>query len=330
MSTLDAILAKKKELEAKLIPVEDEIKDLETRNIDSEVLRRQLGNFLAVFKKLSYYDQREAMQLLVKDVAFDGQTKWVKTNLRPLPKVWGDLTVLEGMLVPLKPATQPGGFAGPCGVSQAPSATLRADGSACRVADPKTDGNRTPTEQMNAVLGAMFTPVAYFQFSDTIPFDYVNRKKGLILLVSPQEATLIRSKQRRYRPLREPSIKRMLQLGVRLGFELLQDPKLSRVALAKRHRLEPTVLTRLLHLTKLAPEIQEYIRAMPATQRAGPITLGRLVPLARSPDHSHQLEEFKNLLIRPARARRRPSPTEALSNKINLKATEKIQAALPR
>src|SRR3989344_6009965 len=118
MSTLDAILAKKKELEAKLIPVEDEIKDLETRNIDSEVLRRQLGNFLAV----------------LKDVAFDGQTKWVQTNLRPLPKVWGDLTVLEGMLVPLKLATQPGGFAGPCGVSQGPSATLRADGSACRVA----------------------------------------------------------------------------------------------------------------------------------------------------------------------------------------------------
>ena len=117
---------------------------------------------------------------------------------------------------------------------------------------------------------------------------------------------MIRSKQRRYRPLREPFIKGMLQLGVRLRFELSSDPKLTRSALARRHGIEPTVLTRLLHLTNLAPVIQDHIRNMQPVARAGPpITLRRLVPLARSPDHRYQLQEFKKLLLRPARSRRK-------------------------
>ena len=178
---------------------------------------------------------------------------------------------------------------------------------------PQSDGNRTPTEQINGGFGAIFTPVAYFQFFDEVPFEYVSGNKGIISLVSPQQAQVIRSRQRRYRPLREPSIKGMLQLGVRLGFELSSDPKLTRSALARRHGIEPTVLTRLLHLTNLAPEIQEHIRGMPATARAGPITLGRLVPLARSPDHRCQMEEFKKLLLRPARIRRKQNSTENLS-----------------
>ena len=86
-------------------------------------------------------------------------------------------------------------------------------------------------------------------------------------------------------------------------------------ALAKQEGIFPTVLTKLIHLTRLAPEIQEHIRTMPATARAGPITLGRMVPLARSPDHRYQLEEFRKLLLRPAKIRK-PRTSEALSRKV--------------
>ncbi len=113
----------------------------------------------------------------------------------------------------------------------------------------------------------------------------------------------MRSTQRRYRPPKEFEIKGVLQLGVSLRFELLSTPNLSKTALAKRHGIEPSVLSRLLRLTDLAPEIQDYIRGMAPSRHANAITLGRLLPIARNPDQNYQRESFRKLLLRPARIR---------------------------
>ena len=46
---------------------------------------------------------------------------------------------------------------------------------------PRSNGNRTLKERLNALLGSNPYPFAYFHIPIITPFDYVNRKKGINL-----------------------------------------------------------------------------------------------------------------------------------------------------
>jgi len=118
-------------------------------------------------------------------------------------------------------------------------------------------------------------------------------------MVTPEVAETIKATQRQKPPVKEPLIKAMLEQAIFLQNELTADPTLTRSALARKRGLEPTVVTRLLRLTNLVPEIQDYIRSMRPSTHRGRITLRRLVPLARSTDRQYQLEEFLKLLAAP-------------------------------
>ena len=50
----------------------------------------------------------------------------------------------------------------------------------------------------------------------------------------------------------------------------------------------------------------DHVPAMPPAIQLGSLTETRLSPLARNPDHRYQLEEFRKILLRPARIRRHP------------------------
>lgn len=63
-----------------------------------------------------------------------------------------------------------------------------------------------------------------------------------------------------------------------------------------RHGVEPSMLSRLIHLANMAPEIQDYIRKMPPTIKRESLSLRRLLPIIRNPEHHYQLREFKKLL----------------------------------
>jgi len=131
---------------------------------------------------------------------------------------------------------------------------------------------------------------------DEAPFEFVRGKNGIISLVSPGKAQAIKSKQRRYKLPKEPLIKAQIKQGLSLREELSGDPKLTRATLARRHGIEASMLSRLIHLANMAPEIQEHIRNIRPSTRRGSISMCRLLPIIRNQNHERQRQEFQKLL----------------------------------
>lgn len=102
---------------------------------------------------------------------------------------------------------------------------------------------------------------------------------------------------KRARQPRPPRIKALLIQARELKTRLIGPTALPREALAKEAGLGPGQLTRLLRLADLAPEIQQYILAMPPSAGWGPVTERSLRPIAKSNDRQYQLAEFRRLLL---------------------------------
>lgn len=131
---------------------------------------------------------------------------------------------------------------------------------------------------------------------DEAPFEFVRGKNGVLSMVTPEKARAIQSKQRRHKPPKEPQIKAMLEQGLALRNELSANPNLTRAVLARHHRIEPSMLSRLIHLANMAPEIQDYIRNMRPSIGRGSVSLRGLLPIIRNCDHEKQRREFCKLL----------------------------------
>ena len=65
--------------------------------------------------------------------------------------------------------------------------------------------------------------------------------------------------------------------------------------MARETEMDPSQLTRLLNLTRLAPEIQSYIRGLPATTHRSVINDRDWHRLARIRNPNLQLKEFERL-----------------------------------
>jgi len=152
--------------------------------------------------------------------------------------------------------------------------------------------------------------------SDESPINIVSVAKGRVRIVPPIDADEIRSTQRRYRPappLLPPTIQVLLKQARELQVRLDTDPFEKRGELAKKIGMNPSYLTRVLHLLNLAPEIQDYILQMRPSIYPGPITENRIRFLARNPDHQYQLKEFNRLRDLKPRARGRLGMNAALN-----------------
>lgn len=97
MDRIDECTKERDSLKVRLMKVENEVTDLETQNIDAEILRRNLENFLRVLSRLNKEEQKEILKLLIKEVEFDGKGRRVRIVLRGHPAVWGELDQLEGL-----------------------------------------------------------------------------------------------------------------------------------------------------------------------------------------------------------------------------------------
>ena len=99
MAEMDELMAKEKGIRERLDPLEQEIIELETRQIDADLVQRNLGNFLKVFDRLSDSDKRELLALLIARVIYDKKCSRLTIALNPLPDLWGGVTSLEAVLV---------------------------------------------------------------------------------------------------------------------------------------------------------------------------------------------------------------------------------------
>lgn len=140
-----------------------------------------------------------------------------------------------------------------------------------------------------------------FGIPDPLLFGRVKRRKGIIKVVFPDEAKAIRARQRRWQEPQPPPIQLMVKHAYQLKMRLDSEPTLNRARLAREVGINPSYLTRLLNLLNLAPEIQEYIMALPPSRTKGPITESRLKSIARLSDYEVQLERFEEMKGRPVR-----------------------------
>ena len=103
-----------------------------------------------------------------------------------------------------------------------------------------------------------------------------------------------------------PRIQGMLAQGHVLRDRLKQEPELTKAALAREFGIDPVLLTRMVRLANLAPEIQQHIQALPPSVGRIVVTERRLRPIAKLPSYRAQLERFRELLRAPVRARKTP------------------------
>ena len=136
----------------------------------------------------------------------------------------------------------------------------------------------------------------FLAVTDRSQVDVVGRAKGRLEVHDLATVKAIRNKQRRWKEPRVPMIPVLLRQAAEYQARLTNSPGLTRDALAKEVGLNPSYLTRILNLLKLAPKIQDYIRSMQPTVRIGRVTESHLKEIARIGDHGEQIRQFQGLL----------------------------------
>jgi len=85
MDKLGDVQGRREELEKQVQKLDCEVVELETRQIDAEIIRRNLENFSLNFPRLTPEHQKELLALLVEEIVYDTQASKMKLTLRPLP-----------------------------------------------------------------------------------------------------------------------------------------------------------------------------------------------------------------------------------------------------
>lgn len=85
MDKLGQVQGQREELEKQVQRLDCEIVELETRQIDAEVLRRNLEQFSVVFEDLTPEQRKRLVSLLVAEIVYDPAASKMKLTLRPLP-----------------------------------------------------------------------------------------------------------------------------------------------------------------------------------------------------------------------------------------------------
>lgn len=290
---LDELATKRTECQTKLIGLDREIEGLEKRQIDADVIRQNLKNFMQVFRKLQDREKSEFINLLIHQVDYDGVSSKVRIGLRPLPEAWGDLDYLESVFDDRK--------------SRLPASNADQAWPDERQTSPRiSNGNQAQILKNFLLLASAARDDGSITLIDRCRVGYLRVAKGKSQIFYPMEAHAIKAHQRRYRTPpepRPPTIQILLKQAYQLNKTLEENPDLTRTALAKRIRIEPSMLTRILNLLNLAPEIQAHILKMEPSIYQSPISERRLSHLARNKDHLFQMEGFKRLTVLRPRAR---------------------------
>jgi len=168
---------------------------------------------------------------------------------------------------------------------------------------PVKDGCPGPTgfKSRNGDIWLLIQELPDFGLPDEAQFDLALGPKGQKLILTPEKAMAVRSRQRRYRQPKPLRIQALLKQACDLQDRLNREPGLTRDALAGEVGMDPSRLTQVLNLLSLAPEIRERILALPPSVSRGTVTERRLRPITRLQDPVRQLLEFERLLASPER-----------------------------
>jgi site-specific DNA recombinase len=85
MDKLGQVQERREELEKQVQRLDCEVVELESRQIDAEIIRRNLESFSGFYTKLPPPQQKELLALLVGEVVYDPAASKMKLTLRPLP-----------------------------------------------------------------------------------------------------------------------------------------------------------------------------------------------------------------------------------------------------
>ncbi len=85
MDKLGQVQERREDLEKQVQRLDCEVVELESRQIDAEIIRRNLESFSGFYTKLTPPQQKELLALLVGEVVYDPAASKMKLTLRPLP-----------------------------------------------------------------------------------------------------------------------------------------------------------------------------------------------------------------------------------------------------
>jgi len=85
MDKLGQAQSRREELEKQVQKLDCEVVELESRQIDAEIIRRNLESFSGFYAKLTPPQQKEILAMLIAEIVYDTQASKIKLTLRPLP-----------------------------------------------------------------------------------------------------------------------------------------------------------------------------------------------------------------------------------------------------
>jgi hypothetical protein len=91
-------------------------------------------------------------------------------------------------------------------------------------------------------------------------------------------------------------VKELLQKAIKWQALLESGEVASRSEIARRKGISPARVTQVMYHIRLAPEIQEYILAMPETTCRSVLSVRSLRPIIQLEDHRKQVGAFKKLV----------------------------------
>jgi site-specific DNA recombinase len=266
LGQMDRYMAEELEIKAGLAKLDAEIADLEKRQIDAGVVRRNLAGFVRVYEKLNDCERREILRLLLRAVTYNPKAAKLTLHLNPLPDLWGEVTALEQV----------------CADS---NIKLRISYS-----------QRRPFLELSGDLGEKGRFKSSFWLEDVSEFAVVRARRGQKRVVFPEEVKPLHSPTGEARQLR---IKELMTRALEWQARLHAQPRLTQTSIAKETGLNRVRVTQILNLLRLAPEIQQYILAMLPTTANRVLTENRLRSLVGIQDQHLQVQRFKTLIGSP-------------------------------
>lgn len=259
MERLAELTQKRADIKTRLMQLDIDIMNLEAKECDAQIVRSSLQQFLEFFQKMGPKEQKGFIQLLIKEVIYDGQ----KAEL-----VIGFFVVdaFKWQMEACVPCFDEG------------TKTL-----------PGSDSRQSTPNARNALC-----------LWDKFDFGPIFESRGRLRLVRRKAFELHQILRASKKPVpKPPAIQMLLTKAYDLQKTLATTPGLTRFALAKRMKVDPTRVSQILNLLHLAPRIQAYIQALEPTIHQPTISDRDWNRLARLRDPFDQIKSFEALLCHP-------------------------------
>ena len=133
------------------------------------------------------------------------------------------------------------------------------------------------------------------KLSETLEFGYLRGRNGQIYVVS--RAAYEAVKQAKTKTSKPPKIQFYLEQATSWSNQLRKNPDLTHTQLGMKFALSRSEVIHTLNLLKLPNQAKEFIRKIPWSASACPLTKKKLRKLCLVQEKEVQLDQFKNLAL---------------------------------